>query len=169
MLSLQERIIGNMELSPAGLGLIERVEGAKLEMYRDQAGLPTIGVGHKLTQSELSSGKLNIGGMLCNWRVGLSEGEVKSLLEQDVASAARAVGTVVTVPLTQPQFDALVSMCFNIGNEAFTHSTLVKTLNQGDYAGVPLQMRRWIYSGGIILQVLIMRREAEITRWLSAN
>lgn len=57
-----------------------------------------------------------------------------------------------TVPLTQNQFDALVSFSFNVGVGAFSKSTLLKRLNQKDYAGAKQEFRRWVYAGGRRLQ-----------------
>src|SRR5437660_10101604 len=123
--------------------LIRDNEGTRYEMYRDVAGLPTIGIGHLLSKDELSSGKLTSLGT--DWHGGISDKNVDSLLREDTAVAQSAVTYDVTVPLTQNQFDALVSFVFNIGSEAFKGSTLLKLLNRGEYEVVPEQMRRWIY------------------------
>jgi len=83
-----------------------------------------------------------------------------------VDRAAAAVTRLVTVQLTPGQFDCLVSFCFNIGVEAFEHSTLLRLLNQGDYAAVPDELRRWVHDhAGTVLPVLERRREIEIARW----
>lgn len=154
-----------MEMSDDGAAMLVALEGSRADMYHDDVGLPTIGVGHLLTRSELSSGKLKIGGILFPWGEGLSPAGIRSLVEQDTTATAAAVSRLVTVPLTQPQFDALVSLVFNIGEHAFADSTLLKLLNQGNYLAVPAQMRRWIHSKGMVLPKLQRRRATEIGRW----
>jgi lysozyme len=71
------------------------------------------------------------------------------------------VNTAVTVPLSQNQFDALVSWVFNLGNGNLQASTMLKVINSGDHAGVPAQIKRWNKAGGKVLDGLIRRREAE--------
>lgn len=156
-----------MKTSPEGEALIEKREGMRLEMYRDSAGLPTIGVGHLLTKDELSSGKLRIAGVSIDWHEGISIGQVTALLNQDLGPAERAVNAV-RVPLTQTQFDTLVSFVFNIGVNAFADSTLLKRLNAGDYDGVAFELGRWIHSAGRVDPVLEIRRKSEIDQWKAA-
>src|SRR5882672_5375626 len=146
--------------------MLTELEGKRNAKYLDQAGLPTIGVGHLLTKSELSSGKIQLGGIPIRWTEGLTDAEVDAILAHDVEDTVEVVEAQVAVPLSQPQFDALVSFAFNIGGGAFQHSTLLKLLNSGNYAGVPAQMRRWIHAhDGSVLPVLVKRRETEIERW----
>jgi lysozyme len=78
------------------------------------------------------------------------------------------VNESVTVPLNQNQFDALVSFSFNVGDNAFRGSTLLKLLNQGQYDQVPAQLRRWVRDNGHVVQGLINRREKEIVLWNTA-
>lgn len=146
-----------------GVKFIKQEEGLRNKMYHDQAGLPTIGVGHLLTKDELSSGKI-----LClavNWQFGLSDDQCEELLRRDLFDAEETVEKCVTVPLTPQQFDALVSFVFNVGVGAFKNSTLLKQLNNKQYASVPTQLRRWVYGGGRRLAVLAARREREIALW----
>lgn len=154
-----------MQMSAHGLALLEQWEGFKLKLYKDSAGLPTIGVGHLLTKSELSSGKIMINGVPANYTDGLTEQQVTDLLAQDVKPASAAVNKNVTVPLNQNQFDALVSFSFNVGIAAFTGSTLLKVLNQKQYDAVPNQLLRWTRAGGKVVQGLVNRRNNEIKLW----
>lgn len=91
-----------------------------------------------------------------------------ALLEGDVAWAVEAVNRAVTVPLTQSQFDALVSFVYNVGAPAFFTSTLLKKLDAGDYAGAAAEFARWNHQGGEVLEGLTVRREQERDRFLEA-
>lgn len=154
-----------MQMSQHGLSLLEQWEGFKLQVYKDSAGLPTIGVGHLLTRSELASGKIIINGVPVQYAGGLTQQQVTDLLAQDVTPAQQAVSTGVKVALNQNQFDALVSFTFNVGAGAFLGSTLLKLLNQGQYDQVPTQLLRWTRAGGVVVQGLVNRRNNEIKLW----
>ena len=71
------------------------------------------------------------------------------------------INDLVTVPLEQHQFDALVAWVFNLGSGNLQSSTLLKMLNAGDYHAVPNQIRRWNKANGEVLDGLVRRREAE--------
>ena len=154
-------------MSSRGLEKLIEWEGFKTEVYKDSAGLPTIGVGHLLTKDELRSGKISIGGKDVKYADGLTENQVTALLQQDIVSRETAVRNLVRVPLSQNQFDALVSFVFNIGRQAFQNSTLLRVLNDGRYQEVPDQLDRWVYSGGKKVDGLINRRRNEIALWNS--
>jgi lysozyme len=154
-----------MQMSEHGLGLLQKWEGFELKVYKDSAGLPTIGVGHLLTRSELTSGKIVINGVPVQYSAGLTNQQALDLLGQDVKPAERAVNTGVKVALNQNQFDALVSFTFNVGGAAFTSSTLLKVLNQQQNDEVPKQFLRWVRSGGQVVQGLLNRRQNEISLW----
>jgi len=154
-----------MQMSENGLELLKQWEGFELKVYKDSAGLLTIGVGHLLTKSELSSGKIVINGVTVKYANGLTEQQALDLLSQDVQPAENTVNTNVKVPLTQNQFDALVSFTFNVGGGAFKGSTLLKVLNQKQYTEVPAQLLRWTRAGGKVVQGLLNRRQNEIKLW----
>ncbi|WP_072281624.1 lysozyme [Rappaport israeli] len=153
------------QMTSQGMRALIVREGSRNKMYHDAAGLPTIGVGHLLTRSELTSGKIIITGKPVHWRAGLSDKHITALLDQDNDIAEQAVNDLVRVPLTDNQFDALVSFVFNVGVGAFKRSTLLRELNKGDYQSVPHQLRRWVYAAG--KPVLKARRESEAMQWLS--
>lgn len=96
----------------------------------------------------------------------LAQGEI--WLREDVAWAVEAVNRAVTVPLTQPQFDALVSFVYNIGAPNFFTSTLLKQLDAGDYEAAANDMLAWDHQHGVVLNGLLTRREQERERFLSA-
>ncbi|MDT5293348.1 MAG: lysozyme [Acidobacteriota bacterium] len=154
-----------MQMSQHGLGLLTQWEGCELEVYNDSAGLPTIGVGHLLTKSELSSGKIVIGGVPVKYSGGITQQQAEDLLAQDLAPTTQAVTNGVKVALNANQFDALTSFTFNVGIGAFTSSTLLKVLNQGQYAQVPDQLMRWTRAGGRVVQGLVNRRQNEVKLW----
>ena len=74
---------------------------------------------------------------------------------------------LVKVPLNQNQFDALVSICYNIGMGNFSKSTLLKKINQGDFKGASLEFEKWNKSGGIVLAGLVKRRLKEKALFIS--
>ena len=155
-----------MTMSDHGKRLLAQWEGFERNVYLDVAGLPTIGVGHLLTKDELSSERIVIGGDAIDYTLGLTDQQVYDLLGQDLERFERVVNDSVEPDLAQNQFDALVSFAFNVGGGAFRQSTLLKRLNARDFADVPSQLRRWIRSGGRIVQGLVNRRENEIKLWL---
>ena len=154
-----------MQVGQAGKQLFKEWEGLRTHVYLDSGGEPTIGIGHLLTRDERASGKIWINGQPVRYANGLSEQQCWDLLEQDLDIAEAAVNDRVIVPLTQNQFDALVSFAFNVGAEAFRKSTLVRALNQGQYDQVPTQLRRWVRDNGVVVPGLVNRREKEIDLW----
>lgn len=132
--------------SKKGIDLIKNFEGFRNNAYQDSAGVWTIGYGHTATAYS---------GMT------ISRAQGEELLKQDLKRFEKAVRDRVIVPLTQNQFDALVSFSFNVGVGAFSKSTLLKRLNQGDYNGAKNEFKRWVHAGGGRLQGLVRRREKE--------
>ena len=83
------------------------------------------------------------------------------MLVHEIEEYENYVNTAVNVPLSQNQFDAIVSWVFNLGNGNLQASTMLKVINSGDHAGVPAQIKRWNKAGGKVLEGLVRRREAE--------
>ncbi len=156
-----------MQMSENGRKLLAQWEGFRNKVYDDAAGLPTIGVGHLLTQEENSSGKITINGQPIDYSQGLTDQQVMDLLAQDLVRFEQVVQNEVRVELNQNQFDALVSFSFNVGTQAFKSSTLLRVLNDGQYDEVPNQLRRWVKADGKTIQGLVNRRENEINLWNS--
>jgi len=142
----------SMETSENGIELIKEFEGCRQVAYQDSVGVWTIGYGHTKTAYE---GRLAI------------KKTCERLLAEDLVEFEEYVDTLVKVPLTQNQFDALVSWTFNLGPGNLQESTLLKKLNQGLYAEVPTEMRRWNKAGGEVLDGLVRRREAEVSLFLA--
>lgn len=80
---------------------------------------------------------------------------------QDITKFEGAVKQCVTVPLHQHEYDAYLSLAYNIGSGAFCSSTLVRELNQGRYENACKQILRWNRAGGRVVQGLVNRRKAE--------
>ncbi len=137
-------------ITQEGLNLIKHFEGFKSEIYLDAAGLPTIGYGLLIRKNEH---KLFVNGI--GYEVALA------LLIKDVQSAERSVLRLIHVPLTDGQFDALVSFTFNLGSGALQRSTLRLKVNREEHEEVPEQFMRWVWAGGKKLRGLIRRRRAE--------
>ena len=154
-----------MKMSREGIKFLKIAEGFRNKPYKDSAGLLTIGVGHLLTNSELKSGVINIAGTNVSWKNGITDAQIEDLLAQDVVRFEDAVNDLVTVYLTQYQFDALVSFSFNVGVGAFEKSTLLKVLNQKLYENIPAQLARWNKAGGRPVAGLTNRRRAEALLW----
>jgi len=157
-----------MNMTPQGRFVLIRLEGGpKTQMYRDNAGLPTIGVGHLLTRSELSSGKILINGRPVRWAPALAIADVDALFAQDLQQVVGIVSSTFA-PIgvyTPAQFDAIVSFTFNVGIPAYLGSTLLKKLRARMFGEIPAQLERWIYSGGVVNKGLKNRRKAEIEMW----
>jgi len=143
-----------MRTSNAGLQAIAGYEGFSPTIYQDQAGYDTIGYGHKLTSGEAVL-----------YSNGISKEEGLALLKQDVRTAELTVNRLVDVPLSQSQFDALVSFTYNVGGGNFATSTLLQQLNSGNYAGAADQFLRWnkvtIDGQSVVSDGLTSRRTAE--------
>jgi lysozyme len=139
-----------MRTSDSGLEFIRHHEGLETRAYPDPGsadGHPwTIGVGHTR---------------------GVKKGDTCTVeqamvwLREDVRDAEAAVLRLVKVPLSQDQFDALVSFVFNVGAGALEKSTLLRMLNSGDYFGAAVQFERWNKNDGRVMAGLTRRRKEE--------
>ena len=136
----------NLKASSACRALIREFEDCRLEAYRCPAGIPTIGVGHTK-------------GVRMGDRCTLQQAD--AWLTEDLHDAEAAVSMLVKKPLTQSQFDALVSFTFNLGASRLGESTLLILLNRGNYTGAAAQFQRWDKSKGVTLPGLVRRRAAE--------
>lgn len=152
-----------MKMSEQGLEMLKEFEGCVLHVYRDQAGLATIGVGHLLTKEEKETKKIKIGDEVVDLVQSgvITKEQALTLLAQDITPAEKAVAKSVKVELNQKQFDCLVSFTFNCGVGALQNSTLLKKLNGGDYSAVPIELMKWVKAGGERCGDLVLRRRAE--------
>lgn len=163
-----------LKISTHGLKVLMNLEGVKDSVYSDVAGIPTVGVGHALTKSERSSGKIYLtNGDVLDVRNPLTHAEIMNLLLDDVARFEDAVTRNVKVKLEQHQFDALVSFSFNVGERAFEKSTLLKLLNNGEYEKAGEQFKRWdkasVKGRKVSVKGLTARRAIELALWNGQN
>lgn len=142
-----------MNISEKGVDLIKSFEGLKLKAYKDSVGVLTIGYG--------STGPHVTVGMT------ITESQAETLLKKDLGRFEKGVNDLVTVPLNQNQFDALVSFSFNLGLGNLKSSTLLRKLNSLDFTGAANEFPRWDKAGGKVLKGLTRRRLAEKELFLS--
>lgn len=133
-------------ISSAGINFIKRWEGFRSNAYICPGNVLTIGYGH--TKSVVPGQRI-------------TEYEGEQLLKQDLQRFERAVNDLVTVPINQKQFDALVSFAFNCGNSALARSTLLRRLNEGRYDLAAKEFYKWVYAGKKRLPGLVTRRREE--------
>jgi len=136
-----------MKTSNSGIELIKRSEGFRPTVYKDIAGLRTIGYGHLM----LPTDKME--------RLTQEEGIV--LLQKDLGNAEGCVNRLVIVEINQNQFDALVSFVFNLGCGAFSKSTLLRKINEGKNVDAAKEFLKWVYAGGKKSAGLLNRRIEE--------
>lgn len=127
-----------MKTSLEGVEFIKSFEAFSASPYVCPTGRPTVGYGHVIAQGE-------------DFHKPLTQEEAEDLLYYDLDYYERAVNELVKVPLTQQQFDALVSFCYNVGPdidddniaEGLGDSTLLRKLNQGNYSGAAREFLKW--------------------------
>lgn len=132
-----------------GQALIEHHEGVRLKKYRDVAGYWTIGIGHLIKPGEKFPPS------------GITIEHARELLRQDLRIAESAVSRLITEPLHDMQFDALVSFTFNLGSGALQRSTLRRKINGGYHEEAPAEFDKWVFAGGRKWKGLINRRADE--------
>lgn len=142
----------NFKTSPKGITLITKYEGLRLKAYRCPAGVWTIGYGH--TEKTFSGEEITLQ-------------EAYKRLYVDLIRFERTINNCVKVEINQNQFDALVSLTFNIGTNAFLKSYLLQKLNEGNYAAAANQFLLWVNANGKKLEGLVKRRQEEKELFLS--
>lgn len=139
---------------------IQKWEGLELDAYKDIVGVWTIGYGHT---ARSGNPPIPVSGM----KISLEE--AKAILDKDLTQYEKAVQDSVKVPLTQNQYDALVSLCYNIGPTGFKNSTVVRKLNDNDYSGASNAILMWNKAGGKVSKGLVNRRNAERELFLTQD
>ncbi|WP_435952723.1 lysozyme [Dryocola sp. BD626] len=146
-----------MKISTDGINLIKQFEGCRLTAYQDSVGVWTIGYGW--TQP--------VDGRPVSKGMAITQQKANELLSEGVVQYENGVTSLVSVPVNQNQFDALVDFAYNLGVNALKGSTLLRKLNASDYAGAANEFPKWNKAGGKELAGLTRRREAEKSLFLS--
>lgn len=132
------------------LSLVKKVEGCKLTAYPDPAtGGDPWTIGYGATGPDIHEGTV--------WTQEQADNDLSERLRE----IGREIDDRVFVPLTPQQKAALASFIYNIGIGAFEKSTLLRRLNDGDYAGAAQQFARWDKAAGKVMAGLIRRRKLE--------
>lgn len=141
-----------MKISVMGLELIKEFEGFSANAYLCPAKIPTIGYGNTFYANGT---KVKLGEQI-------SKTDALELLEKVVnKDFADKIFPLIKVKVSQNQFDAMVSLAYNIGVGNFSKSTLLKKVNSGDFDGASNEFLKWNKSSGKELLGLTRRRERE--------
>ena len=142
-----------MKISERGLKLIREHEGCRLKAYYDAVGVLTIGYG---STRDVAPG------------MAITIEEADARLVEDCADAENCINGAVTVPLTQPEFDALCSWVYNLGCGTFRKSSVLRYLNESNYDMACARMKLYDKAGGQVLSGLTRRRMDEAKLFESA-
>ena len=147
---------------------------AELQPSRACLALVKAFEGYRPAAASLPDGGWTVGyGHTASARAGarVSEADAEALLTYDLGRVALAVRAQVFTPLSQNQFDALVAFAFNVGGQAFSRSTVLKRLNQGDHLGAAHALERWHQAQwqgeAQVIDALVRRRAAEKALFLT--
>lgn len=144
-----------MKLSQRGINLIKQFEGYNSKAYPDPAtgGAPWT-IGHGTTKGVKP-------GMI------ITAEQAEKMLRDDVAKFESGVSALLKVPTTQGQFDAMVSLAYNIGLGNFGKSTLLRKHNEKCYSCAAGQFPAWNRAAGKVMNGLTRRRNAERDVYMS--
>ena len=126
-----------------------------LTPYQDSAGFWTAGYGHKMQDGDP--------------RVPITQDEADSLFVIDIDMTADGVARLISAPLRQWQFDALVSFSFNLGCGSLAMSTLRRLVNAGQYDKAVTEFQRWNLAAGVASPGITKRRLAEASMFANAD
>lgn len=141
------------KISEEGLNLIKRFEGLRLKPYKCPSGVPTIGYGNTFYEN---------GKKVSMNDAPINENRATELLKNSLINFERYVDSYCVDTITQNQFDALVSFCFNLGPANLKSSTLLKKVNANpNDETIRTEFLKWTKAGGKTLKGLVTRRTAE--------
>jgi lysozyme len=150
-----------MNVSKAGLDLIKDFEGyhkrladGRCTTYYCPAGVLTLGYG---CTEGIREGQI--------W----THDEAIEALKREISKFERVVNQAVTVDMTQPQYDACVSLAYNIGAAGFRRSSVLRYLNRGDINRAAKSFELWVNGGGRFLPGLLIRRKREAALFLTPD
>jgi len=158
-----------MKVSQKCVEMIKHHEGVRTKPYQCPALLWTVGVGHVIVPEH---GRLKLEErknlpIPDGWDRVVPMGEVDDILKKDLARFESGVSRLCPVPLTQGQFDALVSFSFNVGLGNLQRSTIRMKVNRGDMQGAAESFLDWTKAGGKVLKGLVNRRNDERALFIS--
>jgi lysozyme len=141
------------KISKRGIELIKKFEGLKLKPYLCSAGVPTIGYGNTFYEN---GKKVQLSDPV------ISQERADQLLSFTLSSFEKYVDSYCRDDISQNQFDALVSFCFNLGPNSLKSSTLLKKVNANPSdPTIKDEFLKWTKAGGRVLKGLVLRRTAE--------
>ncbi len=147
-----------MKLNKQGYDLIKQFEGCRLTAYQDSIGVWTVGYGSTYYENMQ---KVKQGDKV-------SQQRADEIFEFVANRFARNVDDLITSQLTQNQFNAVVSLAYNIGMGNFQKSTLLKKLNKNPSdKTIKDEFLKWRNAGGRPLQGLVNRRKKEAEIYFS--
>jgi lysozyme len=149
-----EVLMGVMKVGVDAVSIIKEYEGLRLTAYQCPAGIWTIGWGHTKGVKE-------------GQRISIDQ--ARAFLQADVAEVAAGVNSLLKVGVTQYQFDALVSLAFNVGldidvdtkAEGLGDSRLLELVNAGEFTFASLEFGKWVYARHKRRPGLVARRRQE--------
>lgn len=140
----------HMTVSPFGLELVKAFEGYFAKPYRCPAGVLTQGYGHTA-----AAGAPALGGV---WSKEYASHVLAQTIERRYAAPVRRL---LKRQPSQAQFDAMVSLAYNIGVSSFARSTVLRCFNRGDDKGAASAFSGWNKADGRVLSGLVRRRASE--------
>ena len=148
-----------MKLSQKGVDFIKSHEALRLKAYQDSKGVWTIGWGHT---KNVHPGDV------------ITREQAEQFIRDDFAWVERTLNADLVTgrdkPLvTQSEFDALCSLVFNIGSDAYLDSTVRRKIKQGDKMAAARAFKMWVYSEHKFIQGLAYRRNDEVRLFLQSG
>ena len=147
-----------MQLSTNGFNLLAELEGVVLNPYKDSVGIPTIGIGSTYYED---------GTKVTMKDKAITKERAIQLAKNVVKSFEARVNKSIVVPMTQNQFDAMVLLCYNIGESGFARSSVVKNFNAGNLQKAADSFLLWNKAGGKVSKGLTNRRQKERNLFLT--
>ena len=148
----------HMQLSTNGFNLLAELEGVILHPYKDSVGIPTIGIGSTYYED---------GTKVTMKDKAITKERAIQLAKNVVKSFEARVNKSIVVPMTQNQFDAMVLLCYNIGESGFARSSVVRNFNAGNLQEAADSFLLWNKAGGKVSKGLTNRRQKERNLFLT--
>ena len=148
----------HMQLSTNGFNLLAELEGVVLKPYKDSVGIPTIGIGSTYYED---------GTKVTMKDKAITKERAIQLAKNVVKSFEARVNKSILLPMTQNQFDAMVLLCYNIGESSFARSSVVRNFNAGNLQKAADSFLLWNKAGGKVSKGLTNRRQKERNLFLT--